>query len=95
MEGHGKRKGLNGKRRKTLLKGSFSEGKEGLGFTFLTKSEPIYFLLNYKFLSNLLGCIIKNCGKKISGKKIYPASGGNDLVVFENNSAKIADVLPC
>jgi len=27
-------------------------------------------------------------------KKIYPASEENDLVVFENNSAKIADVLP-
>jgi len=59
MEGYSKRKGLIAKGEKTLLKRHFSGSNERLEFTFLTKSEPPYFLLNYKFLSNLLGCIIK------------------------------------
>jgi len=56
MEGYSKRKGFNGKRRKSLLKGSFSEDNEGLGFTFLTKSEPLsYFIIVYiEFLSSKL-----------------------------------------
>jgi len=75
MEGYSKRKGFNGKRRKSLLKGSFSEDNERLEFTFLTKSEPIYFLLNYKFLSNfdfLLSGTILSGPQKTSRTIILP-----------------------
>ena len=45
-------KALIAKGEKSLLKRRFSGSNERLEFTFLTKSEPLYFLLNYKFLSN-------------------------------------------